>query len=76
MNHWLHINVFEPANMYEVPWPLPASMIDGNSNLRMGTHQVEMVGTMEQAEEFLEWASTHGSILKVIGYEPLQNGNS
>lgn len=65
------IKVYEPANMYEIPIRFPGKLIDEHGNLKTGYHAMKVEITDTVFEEFMEWARTHGSILKVIGTQKL-----
>jgi hypothetical protein len=67
----IDLKIYEPANMYEVPFALPESIIDSQGNLKLGTRTIVTLCTEEQFEEICEWCRTHGGILKILGSERL-----
>jgi len=69
----LDIKVYEPANMYEVPFALPSSVVDSDSNLRIGYHTLRANCTEQELSGFQTWASSHENILKVIGVRDILN---
>lgn len=67
----LDIKIYEPANIYEVPFPLPEKMSNSESIFKLGTHSITVHWEPELMDEFYEWCSTRGSILKIIGSEKI-----
>ena len=67
----LDIKIYEPANIYEVPFPLPEKMSDSKSLFKMGYHNIVVHWEPSLVDEFYEWCSTHGSIIKILGSEKL-----
>lgn len=72
MRYAFAINFYEPANMYELPFPVATRDIDENSQLTCGPHIIEMPEmTEDQMEAMLEKLNTMGCTLKVIGVHEL-----
>ena len=63
----LDIKIYEPANIYEVPFGLPEKMSNADSLLKMGYHTVPILCTEAELEEFQDWVSKHQFIMKIIG---------
>lgn len=67
----IDLKIYEPANMYEVPFPLPESVLTNDGFLKLGYQTVVMHCTEEIFDEFNEWCHGHGAILKIVGSEIL-----
>ena len=61
------LKIYEPANIYEVPFAFPENMSNADSLLKLGYHTVVAHCTEAYLEEFEEWVGKHQSILKIIG---------
>lgn len=67
----IDLKIYENANIYEVPFPLPEKMSDSQSNLKLGYHTVVVHWEPSLVDEFYTWCSTHGTIIKIIGSEKI-----
>lgn len=67
----LDLKIYEPANMYELPFRVPEEITNSSCLLKLGYHTIIMLFTAEEFEEFCDWVSVHGSTLKVVGSERL-----
>lgn len=67
----LDLKIYEPANMYEVPWPMPESVLTMDGLLKLGYHTIVIFFSQQDFEEFSEWCGSHGNILKIVGSERL-----
>lgn len=65
----IDLNVYEPANMYELPFKIPEEMVTMSGTLKLGYHTIAMQLTEEELEEVYAWCFAHGSILKIVGSE-------
>jgi hypothetical protein len=63
--------VYEKANIYEIPFPLPEKASDSQSLLKLGYQNIVVFWDTDLFEEFIKWCHNHGSILKVLDYEKL-----
>ena len=63
----LDLKIYEPANIYEVPFQFPDNMSNADSLLKLGYHTIAAYCTEKDIDEFQEWVSKNQSILKVIG---------
>jgi len=68
----IDLKIYEKANIYEVPFPLPEKVSDSKSLLKLGYHQdIIVFWDTDLFEEFIEWCYNHGTILKILDYEKL-----
>jgi len=63
----IDLKIYEPANIYEVPFAFPENMSNADSLLKLGYHTVTSHCTEAYLEEFEDWVRSHQSILKIIG---------
>ena len=71
MTYSIDLKVYEPASMYEVPFPVPEAMRDTNGHLKVGYHNMNLACQEDRFENLLEWGNRNGSILKIIGWQRL-----
>ena len=67
----IDLKIYEPANMYEVPFQLPESVLTLDGLLKLGYHTIIMQCTEDIFEEFNDWCHSHGCVLKIVGSERL-----
>lgn len=66
----IDFKIYEPANIAELPFALPIQM-NNNSVLKLGYHNVKMVFSEDEFDDFCEQVGRYGVVIKMIGSERL-----
>jgi hypothetical protein len=67
----IDLKIYEKANIYEVPFPLPEKMSDSQSIFKLGYHNIVVHWEPSLVDEFYTWCSSNGTIMKIIGSEKI-----